>query len=113
MQKPFVDPIQHEIAKEQAEGLVRTEKRFVEALDAYRLHGEAASAEAPDRGEWLLWDLVDALTGFVVQREACGLRDAGQLYRLYQVPREAVARIGVRRPPHVRSRVRARLQLRE
>lgn len=101
----FVDPIQHEIAKEQAEGLVRTEKRFLEALDAYRRQGELATDEAP---EWALWNLVDALTGYVVQREACGLRDAGQLYRLYDVPRAAIARIGVRRPAHTFSRERAR-----
>jgi hypothetical protein len=113
MQSSFVDPIQCEIAKEQAEGLVRTEKRFLEALEAYRLQGEGVAAESPESGEWVLWDLVDALTSYVVQREACGLRDAGQLYRLYQVPRAAIARIGVRRPPHTDRRGRARLPIRE
>jgi hypothetical protein len=113
MQSSSVDPIQYEIAKEQAEGLVRTEKRFLEALDAYRLRGEGASAESSESGERVLWDLVDALTWYVVQREACGLRDPHQLYRLFQVPRAAIARIGVRRPPHTDRRARARLPIRE
>jgi hypothetical protein len=108
MQSSFVDPIQYEIAKEQAEGLVRIEKRFLEALEAYRQQGEGASAESSERGERVLWDLVDALTWYVVQREACGLRDARQLYSLYQVPREAIARIGVRRPRDSHRRGRAR-----
>jgi len=112
MQSWFVDPIQNEIAKEQAEGLVRTEKRFLEALEAYRRQGAGASAEAPESAEWVLWDLVDALTWYVVQREACGLRDARQLYRLYEVPREAIARLGVRRPPDTYGRRRARSPIR-
>lgn len=107
MQSSFVDPIKYEIAKEQAEGLVRTEKRFLAALEAYRHAGAGAAAEAPESAGWALWDLVDALTWYVVQREACGLRDARQLYRLYQVPREVVARIGVRRPPETCRRGRA------
>lgn len=108
MQSSFVDPIRYEIAKEQADGLVRTEKRFLAALEAYRERGERACADSPESAGWVLWDLVDALTCYVVQREACGLRDARQLYALYQVPREAIARMGVRRPPDSYRRGRAR-----
>jgi uncharacterized protein DUF6665 len=83
------DPIQHEIVQDKAAGLGRTEKRFVAALEAY--WRQRAS-------EHVVWELVESLTSFVVQREACGLRDARYVFDAYGVPREAIARIGVRRP---------------
>jgi hypothetical protein len=45
----------------------------------------------------LLAEAGDALWLFVVQREACGLRDARQLMRDYRVPPEVQYRMGIAR----------------
>ncbi|HEY9182186.1 MAG TPA: hypothetical protein VIQ99_03240, partial [Gammaproteobacteria bacterium] len=66
MNGSLVDSIQKEIAQEKAQGLARTETRLLAALEAYRQPRGAAD----DR---VMWELVDAATSFVVQREACGL----------------------------------------
>ena len=92
------DPIQHEIAEEKAAGLGRTEKRLIAALEAFRRQAVDDGRPALARREQVVWDLVETLTSFVVQREACGLRDARYVFDVYGVPREAIARIGVRRP---------------
>lgn len=93
------DPIRHEIAQEKAEGLCRTETRFLAALDAYRRHeGPGTDRRTSAQRERVVWDLVETLTSFVVHREACGLRDPRYVFDFYGVPIEAVARIGVRRP---------------
>ena len=93
------DPIQHEIAKEKAEGLGLTETRFLAALAAYRRHTARDASRTPaSQRERLVWDLVDRLTSFVVQREACGLRDPRYVFDYYGVPADAIARIGIRRP---------------
>lgn len=109
MHSVFVDSVRQEIAKEQAEGLGFTEKRFLAALEAYKREAvRGASAEAGVARERALWDLVAALTGYVVQREACGLRDAHDFYGFHQVPPEAIARMGIRRPAADSSRGRLR-----
>jgi hypothetical protein len=82
-----MEAIQREIMEEKVGTLARTERRLLDALVAYR---EQSHQDA-------LWDAVEAVTAFVVQREACGLRDAKHVFRSYDVPREIVARIGVRR----------------
>jgi hypothetical protein len=41
----------------------------------------------------------EALWYFVVQREACGLRDADSVVRQMGVPREVRLRMGPARPP--------------
>ena len=45
----------------------------------------------------LLSDLAERLEAFVVQREACGLRDMRYVLDFYGVPREALARVGAKR----------------
>jgi hypothetical protein len=40
----------------------------------------------------------EALWYFIVQREACGLRDPRPVIRDYRVPAEVYARMGARRP---------------
>jgi hypothetical protein len=93
------EPIQHEIAEEKAAGLGRAEKRLVAALEAYRRNPAGdENRMAAARRERVVWELVESLTSFVVQREACGLRDARHVFDVYDVPREAVARMGIRRP---------------
>jgi len=91
-----MDAVQHEIMGEKAGALQRTERCFLDALEAYREQQAAASHNAARR-EGALWDLVEAVTWFVVQREAIGMRDAKQLLEFYEVPPEIVRRLGVRR----------------
>jgi hypothetical protein len=90
----FVASVQREIAQEKAQGLALGEKRLLASLDAYRQRPPGAPDTQRERA---LWELVDAVTSFVVQREACGLRDAARILKLYAVPAEVVARMGVRR----------------
>ena len=87
-----MDAVHREIMEEKAGALLRTERRLLEALAAYR-EQSGVSKRAAD----LLWDVVDAVTALVVQREACGLRDTKHVFKFYDVPREVVARIGIRR----------------
>jgi hypothetical protein len=86
-----MEAVHREIMEEKAGALARTERRLLEALDAYR------TPPRPPEREDLIWDVVEAVTALVVQREACGLRDAEHVFEFYRVPREAVARIGIRR----------------
>ena len=90
----LVDSVEREIAQEKAQGLALTETRLLAALDAYRQQPPGATAAQHER---VVWQLVDAATSFVVQREACGLRDAARILDLYAVPAEVVARMGIRR----------------
>jgi len=88
-----MDAVHREIMEEKAGALARTERRLLDALAAYR--GQ------PGVADWtssVVWDVVEAVTALVVQREACGLRDAKQVFKHYDVPREVIARIGIRRP---------------
>ncbi len=87
-----MDAVQREIVEEKAGALARTERRVLDVLAEYRR--QTGPALWPTD---VLWDAVDAVTALVVQREACGLRDARQVFELYDVPREVIARIGIRR----------------
>lgn len=100
MSQRFVDTVQHEIAEEKAGALGRAGRRFQDALERFREHEQRAAAEATahSRRERLLWELAERVEHFIVQREACGLRDSQHVLAYYRVPREAVARIGARGP---------------
>jgi hypothetical protein len=94
--KGFVDVVQYEISEEKAGALGRAGRRLQAAIERFREH--QASSHAHSHRESLLWDLVERVESFVVQREACGLRDSRHALAFYGVPREAIARIGARRP---------------
>jgi hypothetical protein len=99
MSKHFVDTVQHEVAEEKAEALGHSGRRLQHAVEQLRLHDRSAGdARAAGKREKLLWDLVERLEAFVVQREACGLRDVRYVLEFYGVPREALARVGAKRP---------------
>ena len=100
MSEKFVDVLKHEVAEEKAGALGRCGRLLEHALERYRSHdtGEPRRQEAPAKHERLLWDLVERVEAFVVQREACGLRDSHHVLEFYGVPREAIARVGARRP---------------
>ena len=91
MSEKLVDVLKHEVAEEKAGALGRCGRLLERALERYRSH---------DTGERerLLWDLVERVEALVVQREACGLRDSRHVLKFYEVPREAIARVGARRP---------------
>ena len=101
MSEKFVDVLKQEVAEEKAGALGRCGRLLEHALERYRSYdrGEARRQEAADaKRERLLWDLVERVEALVVQREACGLRDSRHVLHFYDVPREAIARVGARRP---------------
>lgn len=95
--------VQREIAEEKAGTLGRTGQRLQAAIDLLREHERSHSPAdqlAAARRERLLWDLAERVESLIVQREACGLRDAHHVLAFYGVPHEATARVGAKRPKH-------------
>ena len=89
----WVDPFAYEIAKEKAGTLGRTGRKLEKTLAALRACQRGNDA----RREELIWDATELVTSILVQREACGLRNPSFVFDFYRVPREVIARIGVRR----------------
>lgn len=85
--------LDYEIAQEQASALGRLGRALEAALGALAehqaKHGGRNAAHAR-----LVQDASDALWCFMVQREACGLRDPRPVIREYRVPGEVYARMG-------------------
>ena len=99
MSEKFVDVLKYELAEEKAGALGRCARLLERAIERFRNHAAVEErAEADAKRERLLWDLAERVEAFVVQREACGLRDARHVLKFYDVPREAIARVGARRP---------------
>jgi hypothetical protein len=90
--------LDYEIAQEQASALGRLGRALEAAIEA--LAGFDAQHPAPlspdDRKarSALVAEAGGALWHFIVQREACGLRDARAVMRDYRVPAEVQARMG-------------------
>jgi hypothetical protein len=95
------DLLEHEFAQEMATALGRLGRALEAALaaladfDAKHPRGKADSALDRDARAALVAEASLALWHFVVQREACGLRDMRHVLRDYRVPREVAARMGV------------------
>ncbi len=92
-------PLDYEIAQEKAAALGRLGRRLEQALAALA----AFDADHPpaqylgqnrDARVVLVETAAQALWLFLVQREACGLRDARKMMRDYRVPAEVEARAG-------------------
>jgi hypothetical protein len=93
----------YEIAQEQAAALGRLGRALEAALATLSEHDglqslsdaglERTGADAVRRR--LLQEASDALWCFVVQREACGLRDQRAIMRDYRVPIDVQNRMGV------------------
>jgi hypothetical protein len=98
MSERFVDALKQEVAEEKAGALGRCGRRLEHALGLFRGHETSNDSRADARRERLLWDLAERVEALVVQREACGLRDSRHVLRFYDIPREAIARVGTRRP---------------
>ena len=87
--------LQQEILEEKASTLERLTREFEKALAAFREFeagggrpDEARYAELRDAAAKALW-------WFVVQREACGLRNTEMVMREYKVPGVVRVRLGV------------------
>ena len=96
-QKSPAAALDYEIAQETAAALGRQGRALETALRALaEFDAGAPSAGPADRA--VRADLVAtaarALWEFVVQREACGLRDGGMVVRMYRVPAEVRDRMG-------------------
>jgi hypothetical protein len=100
-----VDVLNYEIVQEQATALGRMGRALEAALaklrafdDAHARSGVPESAQQARRT--LVTEAGHALWMFVVQREACGLRDSRAIMRHYNVPGEVQQRMGpdYRRP---------------
>lgn len=90
-----------DIRKERAETMGRSGVRLEQALDALRAFDRDAAAmkctAALDKArERLLLAAAERLCELLVQREAWGLRDPKPALEVYDVPREVVAKVGVR-----------------
>jgi uncharacterized protein DUF6665 len=98
-----LDLIDSEIIQEQASALGRLGRGLEAALAALRAFDATLDATPPDVARTQRAALVaqagHALWMFVVQREACGLRDSRAVMRDYQVPPEVQVRMGLLPPP--------------
>jgi len=101
------DLLEHEFAQERASALGQLGRALEAALAAL------AELDAADPGgaaherhvrSALVAEAGMALWHFVVQREACGLRDMRYVLRDYRVPPEVAARMGVMPPTPARTR---------
>jgi hypothetical protein len=89
-----VAALDYEIAQEQAAALGRLGRALETALAALSEY-ERTHAERDAVRTGLLQDASDALWHFIIQREACGLRDPRPVLRHYCVPTEVQNRMGV------------------
>jgi hypothetical protein len=97
-----LDLIDTEIIREQASALGRLGRALEAALQALRDFDAALAepASEPDRTHrsGLVAEAGYTLWLFVVQREACGLRDSRAVMRDYAVPAEVQVRMGLLPP---------------
>jgi Family of unknown function (DUF6665) len=90
--------LEYEIAREKAISLGRLGRRLEAALEALRAFDAAeAGARRSREREALLSEAGTLLWYFVVQREACGLRDSARLMQDYAVPKDVHTRMGFSR----------------
>src|SRR3954452_23766786 len=93
--------LDYEVAQEKASAPGRQGRALEAALSALdvfdRQHaaGDGGDAQATAARNALLRSAGFALWCFVVQREACGLRDSRQVFRDYRVPADVIAHMGI------------------
>jgi hypothetical protein len=90
--------LDYEIVQEKAAALGRLGRRLERALLALAQfdQGEGQHSEASrQQRRALVAEAGEALWYFMVQREACGLRDSRQVMRDYRVPVEVQYRMGI------------------
>jgi len=88
--------LEYEIAREKASSLGRLGRRLEAALAAVQAFDAVpANAKTGGEREALLDQAGTLLWHFIVQREACGLRDSARVMQDYGVPKDVCARMGV------------------
>ena len=85
--------LDYEMAQERAGALGRLGRALEAALAALSDYDNGRAERDARRGR-LVQDASDALWCFMVQREACGMRDPRPVLRHYGVPAEVYARMG-------------------
>ena len=93
--------LEYEIAQETASALGRHGRALEAALKDLTEFDAADPARRRGRRADLVATAAQALWQFIVQREACGLRDAATVVRRYRVPTEVQHQMGafpLRRP---------------
>jgi hypothetical protein len=109
LKPPFRNPTEvlgYEILQEQASALGRLGRSLeaalakLQAFDAAHPRenaatGPAAPPQEREARQALVSEAGEALWMFVVQREACGLRDSRNVMRDYKVPSEVQERMGI------------------
>jgi hypothetical protein len=83
--------LDYEIAAEKAAALGRAGERVEHLLAALRAH----EGEADDRKR-LLRKTAEAVYGYFIQRELCGMRRHQDVIREYQIPQEVLVRLGAK-----------------
>jgi hypothetical protein len=93
--------LETEIIQEQAAALGRLGRGLETALATLREFDLAAPPFGPDKMQrtTLVAEAGYALWMYVVQREACGMRDNRAVMRDYEVPPEVKVRMGLPPPP--------------
>jgi Family of unknown function (DUF6665) len=86
--------LDYEIAQEQASALGRLGRALEAALAALAEYDRTDRERTAARAR-LVQQAGEALWCFMVQREACGLRDPRQVLRDYRVPAEVQNRMGI------------------
>ncbi|OHV89751.1 DUF6665 family protein [Mesorhizobium sp. ORS 3428] len=87
-QESALDLLGHEILAEKAAALGRAGQRVEETLAKLRQNGQGEN-----RGR-LLKEAADAVHGYFIQRELCGLRKHDAVIREYDIPRAVLVRLG-------------------
>jgi hypothetical protein len=88
-----VAALDYEIAQERASALGRLGRALEAALAALSDYDDSSGERDAGRAR-LVQEASDALWYFMVQRDACGLRDPRPVLRDYGVPAEVYARMG-------------------
>jgi hypothetical protein len=93
--------LEYEIAQETASALGRHGRALEAALKDLAEFDAADPLHRKGERAALVATAAQALWHFIVQREACGLRDTGMVVRMYRVPAEVQHQMGafpLRRP---------------
>jgi hypothetical protein len=101
VQRTPLDVLEYEIVQEQAAALGRMGRALEAALAKLREFDAAHPGAPASARRTLVMEAGYALWMFVMQREACGLRDSRTVMRNYNVPGEVQQRMGApfgRRP---------------
>ncbi len=93
MNRRAVDAVSDEIAQEKAQSFGRAAKLLEDALAALRAF-DADARDDPRARAMLVAHAAERVLHFIVQREACGLRDPDYVFRSFAVPAEVISRIG-------------------